>query len=159
MLRHLIVIWTVCAATAAAAEDRFSVTLSSGLQITEATEKAKVRYAEQNLWEFKSPELTLRFSVRHKDGTSISGPKDFIHNNTLLIVDATVEGKNQKVGCKTNDAQANRVERSTLTPSRVGGTFEIAFDTCTDYYSAAPVEIVDQLPFVVKGTFDLARTD
>ncbi len=142
---------TLCA-TPALAQDSWTITTPEGGPYTEASDRAKNRYATDELWEFSARDFLVRLNPGFEDGTNETA--EFRSNNTIFTLPLTIDGNTVRVACDTDPEAPGTAIRTELTDERVSGRFEMNITSCSDYATGAPLEY-EGLPFQITGEFSV----
>lgn len=145
-------------ASAAMAEDTFTITASNGISFDQDTKYAKVKWATDDAWAFDAG-FSLIFRIqgfRFNDGP-IAETQELINNNTGFSFKTKINGESVAISCRgTEDDLVGWVKRTELTETRVSGSFEVQLVRCIDGNTTKPIEY-EHLPIIVEGVFSVDR--
>lgn len=137
--------------------DVFTITTSSGIELTQDSKRAKVFSASEDLWDFRSSGLELRIAAsKLSDDDPVSETKVFGERNTIMFLYTEVKGKPTRISCRAGDEPKGWVKRTTLTETHVSGSFQVDMTSCRNFYTSEDVPW-DALPIRVEGEFSVER--
>jgi len=154
-----VLVWGLCLANTAQAEDQFSIQLSNGMAFDQMTPKARVKYATEDFWRFSAQDFDISIMARIDFEAPPETSSDEINRrNTFAHLVIPHLGVKRRVGCDPTDPPTGVVNRTELTEEKVEGTFQLEIVECKDFYSGEVLEL-DFLPLSIEGTFSLDRTE
>ncbi len=155
-MKYLLAASMITLSTAAMAEDTWTITTSEGLEFTQDMDRAKNRYAMEDMWEFSGQKFMARVAPDFDDG--MNETTEFGTNNTIFTLPLEINGQVTQVGCDPAEDPVGTATITELTDDTISGTFEIEIVSCEDYMTAEPIEY-DGLPFTISGEFSVERKE
>lgn len=157
-MRFLTTILMILTTPALAQDAAFSwtVTNADGVElanVTEATARARVDWAEPHAWAMTAGDNRLSIAFRLEEPT---GTVDEVNrNNTHVRFVNPATGHDIRVRCTIPDRdETATLTRTTLDDTRVAGEFEVVLTQCIESEMANPIE-VQGLPYTLRGRVNL----